>query len=303
MVYSHYLNFTKPDNPMTPFEEQQAELRKLDRDLSYNPADPAAAKTLTPEQVSFFNDKGYLTPLPIFDGDHVDANRRYFDGLMATVADAGDGRDAYSICGYQATCRGLYDLAVSPAILDLVEDLIGPDIVCWGTHFFCKLPGDPKRVSWHQDAPYWPLTPARSVTAWLAIDDVDRENGCMQIIPDSHRVGELVLEESAAAEQNLLDSSVVNIEQYGDPVCLELKGGEISLHSDMLLHASEPNLSKRRRCGLTLRYSPPSVRPYQDYEVGSILCRGTDPEGNWADIPRPPGDDPCPRTWQTQSKE
>ncbi len=288
---------------MTIFEKQQAELRKLDRDLSFGPADPAAAKTLTPEQVAFFSENGYLTPFRIFDDDRVDANRRYLDGLLAAVAAAGDGRDTYSICSYQDTCRGLYDLALTPAILDLVEDLVGPDIVCWGTHFFCKLPGDPKQVSWHQDAAYWPLTPSRTVTAWLAIDDVDRENACMQVIPRTHHLGELALTQSEAADKNLFDSSVVDVEQYGDPACIELKAGEISLHSDMLLHASGANLSKRRRGGLTLRYSPTTVRPYLEYGDYSILCRGVDTDGNWANIPRPPGDDPCPRWWQRQGEK
>jgi len=288
---------------MTTFEKQQAELRKLDRDLSFYPVDPAAAKTLTPEQVAFFNENGYLTPFRIFDDDRIDANRRYFDGLLAMVAAAGDGRDTYAICSYQNTCRGLYDLTLTAAILDLIEDLVGPDIVSWGTHFFCKLPGDPKHVPWHQDAAYWPLTPSRTVTAWLAIDDVDRENACMQVIPGSHHLGELALKQSDAAEKNLFDSSVIDVEQYGDPVCLELKAGEISLHSDLLLHASEANHSDRRRGGLTLRYSPTTVRPYLEYGDYSILCRGVDPDGNWANIPRPPADDPCPRPWQVQNEE
>ena len=76
-----------------------------------------------------------------------------------------------------------------PRLVAYIRDLVGPDIVCWGTHYFCKLPHDNRQVAWHQDCYYWPLTPTRTVTAWLAIDDSDLENGRMQFVTGSHRIG------------------------------------------------------------------------------------------------------------------
>ena len=105
-----------------------------------------------------------------------------------------------------------------------------------------------------QDASYWPFSPSKTVTAWLAIDDADRENGCMQVIPTSHLHGQLSYRQSDDSEKNVLDQTVDRVEQYGAPVDIDLKAGQISLHSDLLLHSSEPNHSSRRRCGLTLRY-------------------------------------------------
>ena len=145
---------------------------------------------------------------------------------------------------------------------------------------------------------YWPLTPARTVSAWLAIDAADRENGCMQVIPGSHCRGPLALRESDAAEQNVLAATVIDVEQYGDPVCFELQAGEISLHSDMLLHSSEPNRSNRRRCGLTIRYANTAVTADWNFADAAILCRGEDPDNNWAHVPQPPGEDTSPRPWQ-----
>ena len=122
---------------------------------------------------------------------------------------------------------------------------------------------------------------------WLAIDDVDRENGCMQVIPGSHVHGHLAFRESSAGEQNVLSQTIEGAERFGTPEDIKLKSGEISMHSDLLIHGSLPNLSNRRRCGLTLRYCPPDVRAYWDWNQKSILCRGADASGHWASVPRP----------------
>ena len=75
-----------------------------------------------------------------------------------------DGRDSYAINGYHMRCRGLWDIVTEPRILDYVEDIVGPNIIAWGTHFFCKMPHDGKTVAWHQDSSYWPLTPTKALT-------------------------------------------------------------------------------------------------------------------------------------------
>lgn len=159
------------------------------------------------------------------------------------------------------------------------------------SHFFAKLPGDGKRVSWHQDASYWPLSVSKVVSAWLAIDDVDLANGAMQVIPRSHLNAQVVFEKSSEEEQNVLNQTVHNPEQYGDPpVAIELKAGQMSLHSDWILHGSEPNFSTRRRCGLAMRFLAADVRAYNGWNVHSIVCRGSEPTGHWANHPRPDGE-------------
>ena len=172
-------------------------------------------------------------------------------------------------------------------MVDLVADLLGSDVVAWGSHFFCKLPHDGQRVAWHQDASYWPLSPSKTATVWLAVDDANVENACMRFLAGSHHKGHLTYRRSSPDEHNVLDQTVENAEQYGTPVDVELQAGELSIHSDLLLHASEANQSDRRRCGLTLRYCAAEVRAEMDWNQKGVLVRGSDPSGHWADPGRP----------------
>jgi len=260
------------------------------RDLRFKPVENPRPKTLTRAQVEAYNRDGYLKAFPIFDAAGAERNRAYFDSLLAQLKTFNDGRDTYSINGYHTHCAGLHDLVMNPRILDLVEDIVGPDIICWGTHFFCKIPHDPKSVPWHQDASYWPFSPARTVTVWLAIDDASVENACMRFIPGTHRMGHLSWKRTQS--EAVLDQEIEGIDALGAPVPIELKAGEIELHADMLAHGSPPNPSARRRCGLTLRYCPPSVRSLNpDWRGQGVLCRGRDAEQYWKHWPRPAGED------------
>lgn len=176
-------------------------------------------------------------------------------------------------------------------ILDYVQDLLGETMILRHSHFFAKLPGEGKRISWHQDASYWPLSVSKVASAWLAIDDSDEANGAMRVIPGSHLHTQVAFHKSAREEQNVLDQTVENPEKYGDPpVAIELKAGQMSLHSDWVLHESEPNNSTRRRCGLAMRFLAADVRAYNGWNVHSIVCRGVEPTGHWANHPRPKGD-------------
>ncbi len=261
-----------------------------DKDLLFVPVKNPSPATLSREQIETFNDNGFIRPLPVFSGAAVTANRAYFDFLLQQVPTTG----AYSINCYQARCAGIWDLCMTPRILDYVEDLIGPNIICWASHFFCKLPHDAKTVPWHQDAAYWHLSPARTVTAWLAIDDANEGNSAMRFIAGTHRRGRLAMRK--AQGNVVLDLETEHADGLGAPVYDCLKAGEISLHADMLVHGSLPNSSARRRCGLTLRYCPPEVTFTNDQwarGVEPIICRGTDPYARWRHHVRPTGDNPA----------
>ncbi|MGH9769086.1 MAG: phytanoyl-CoA dioxygenase family protein [Blastocatellia bacterium] len=149
------------------------------------------------------------------------------------------------------------------------------------------MPRDGKRVSWHQDASYWPLTPSKTVTVWLAIDDADVENACMRFIPGWRLYGHLTWHLSEDDEGNVLDRSVADVERFGEPVDDVLRAGEISIHSDLTLHGSEANDSNRRRCGLTLRYCAEDVRAYMDWNAKGVVVSGADAGGHWANAARP----------------
>jgi non-haem Fe2+, alpha-ketoglutarate-dependent halogenase len=260
-------------------------LRTVARDLRFYPSTAKHPRRLAAGQVEAFNRDGYLTGIPVFEADEIAEIRRYFDGLLARTLAAGG--DSYSISTAHLRYGRVYDLLADPRIVSWVADLIGEDVIGWGSHFFCKMPGDGKRVSWHQDASYWPLTPSKAVTVWLAIDDADVENAAMRFIPGSHWFGHLTYTLTENDDTNVLNQTVAGVEQLGAPVDNQLRAGEISIHSDLLVHGSEANRSERRRCGLTLRYCPAEVRAELGWNAKGVVVSGSDRSGHWANPPRP----------------
>jgi chlorinating enzyme len=261
------------------------ELKKIERDLRFHPSTVENPKLLTPAQIEAFNRDGYLKGLRIFTEAEMAEHRVYFDRLLARVL--AEGGSSYSISTAHLKYGNVYDLLTHPRIVAHVKDLLGENVVGWGSHYFCKMPGDGKEVHWHQDASYWPLTPSKAVTVWLAIDDADVENACMRFIPGSHHYGHLTYHLNEDSPDAVLNQQVEDVEQFGRPVDDELKAGEISLHSDLLLHGSEANGSRRRRCGLTLRYCPVDVRAGMGWNGKGVIVSGTDPSGHWVNPPRP----------------
>ncbi|MEZ6062166.1 MAG: phytanoyl-CoA dioxygenase family protein [Planctomycetaceae bacterium] len=261
------------------------DLNGIPRDLRFHPANPTAAKTLTPQQVEGFNDDGFVRPIRVYSDSEIADIRRYFDDLLAQAIAAGG--DSYSISTAHMKHAGVYDILTKREIVDCVADLLGENVVAWGSHFFCKMPKDGRAVAWHQDASYWPLSPSKAVTVWLAIDDADLENGCMKFIAGSHHSGHLTYRESTPDEHNVLNQTVENVEQYGHEVVDDLKAGEVSIHSDLLLHGSDANNSDRRRCGLTLRYCCADVKAAMGWNAKGVIVRGRDTSGHWQNPPRP----------------
>ncbi len=273
------------DFKMIPDEN---ELAAAERDLSFYPADPSLATALSSGDVQGFNERGFVRPVPVFDDDEIADIRSYFDDLLQRVI--AEGGDSYSISTAHLKYGRVYDLLTEPRIVACVKDILGEDVVGWGSHFFCKMPGDGKAVAWHQDASYWPLSPTRAVTVWLAIDDADVENACMRFISGSHHHGHLTYRPSGSHEDNVLNQTVENPEQYGEPVDDILAAGQMSKHSDLLLHGSEANESSRRRCGLTLRYAHASVKAGLGWDAKGVVVSGADSAGNWANAARPETD-------------
>ena len=255
------------------------------RDLRFHPSLTANPKLLTREQIADFNKQGFLTKIRVFDEAEASDIRKYFDDLLAQYLAA--GKDSYSITTAHMKHGKVYDLLTHPRIVAYVKDILGENVIAWGSHFFCKMPHDGKKVSWHQDAAYWPLTPSKAVTVWLAIDDADIENAAMRFIPGSHHHGELTAQMHENDESEILYQSVANAEELGEPFDNILKAGEISMHSDLLLHGSKANASNRRRCGLTLRFCNAEVTSYLDWHAKGVIVSGSDPRGHWANPPRP----------------
>ena len=263
----------------------QDELGRMQRDLRFHPVTNPAPAVLTSAQVEQFNRDGYVRGLKIFSAAEIGEIRGYFDALLAKVLTAGG--DSYSISTAHAKYGRVFDLLRHPRIVACVRDLLGENVIGWGSHFFCKMPKDGKAVAWHQDASYWPLSPSKAVTVWLAIDDADVENACMRFIAGSHHHGHLTYRESNPGEHNVLNQTIDNPLQFGAAVDDILQAGEISIHSDLLLHGSEANESDRRRCGLTLRYCAAEVRAGMDWNQKGVFVSGSDPTGHWSNRSRP----------------
>ncbi len=252
---------------------------------------------------------GFVNGIPILEVAETTEIRSAFDNLEQRE---GPERCQIGLIDRHLDEQFVWSLATHPKVLDAVEAVMGPDILLLATHFFCKYPAasgvpgppaawadrgtvtaveaeatpTPRFVAWHQDVTYWGLEPPFALTAWYAVDDSDVENGCMRVIPGTHDA----IREHGKSERegNLLSINQevpVTGAEEASAVDLCLRAGQISLHHGALIHGSNPNTSGRRRCGLTIRYVPPHVRPIEANSLRrpwkAVLVRGTDPSGNF----------------------
>ena len=185
------------------------------------------------------------------------------------------------------------ELIRHPRILDAVEDVLGPDLLCWGAQFFAKNARDPSYVSWHQDGTYWGLSSPDVVTAWVALTPSVTENGCMQVVPGTHRAQ--VEHVDTFADTNLLSRGQeiqVSVKPE-DVVPVVLRPGQMSLHHVLIFHGSEPNTADYRRVGFAIRYIPTHVRQLNAPRESAMLVRGVDRYG-YFDLESPPEADMHP---------
>lgn len=231
---------------------------------------------LTADQLAFYRARGYLVGLPpVYPAAEMAAHNEDLARLMLALR---PGETAKDIREWHETSQWLYDICMNPAILDLVEGILGPDFYLWASNFFIKEPKTTATVGWHQDAYYWPMAPHHSVTVWLAFTDVDEENGAMKIVPGSHLAGLLQHQRSASTDSVLTLELQAGSFRADTAVSMYLRAGQVSLHDDRAVHGSPPNPSGRRRAGLTIRYSGTDVK--NDLSVNphfkAYLARGTD---------------------------
>jgi ectoine hydroxylase-related dioxygenase (phytanoyl-CoA dioxygenase family) len=147
-----------------------------------------------------------------------------------------------------------YRLAAHGRVLDAVEGLLGGDILVDGTLVFYKPPQDAGYVSWHQDSAYsdWHLTP--TVSAWIALTASHRANGCMRVVPGSHRQGQLAHSNSRDDANLLFRGEQVVVPDESRALDVVLRPGEMSLHHSTIVHGSNPNTSDEPRLGFIVRY-------------------------------------------------
>ena len=163
--------------------------------------------------------------------------------------------------------EALFAVALEPTVLDLVEGVLGPDVIFWNSGLFAKPARTGNDVPWHQDGSYWPVRPMEACTVWIAIDEADTGNGCLRYVPGSHRGDRLVTSDASNARYGYAMAPPPAIDEAG---CRDivLEPGAVSLHHADLVHGSAPNQSGRRRAALVLRYMPAWC--HYDRAVGDV---------------------------------
>ena len=262
--------------------------------------DVFAKPRLDDTQVRFFQEQGYLLyHKPVLPAAKFAGLQNCFEGLLTRwLADPRMASPEHMDTPHFIHPE-LFAWLFDDAILDLIEPILGPDIALFSSHFICKPAARGKRVPWHEDSFYWKgyFDPFQVVTVWLALDPSTPANGCMRVVPGSHRTGRRGFSDYEVKQDasNLVFSEEIVALQRDDSKAVDcvLKPNEASLHDSLLIHGSNANLGAQRRCGYTMRYFSTRTRMFLDKARGGFqvyLARGRDHAGNCYGDPTKPND-------------
>jgi hypothetical protein len=234
-------------------------------------------KKLTEAQIAQFRAEGYVYP---FDAVGAAEAAEYRKRIEAYEVQEGiDANRTLKIKGYLAF-PWLVELAKNPAILDAVEDIIGPNILLFGASIFAKNGRDPRYVSWHQDSAYFGLSPHEEITAWVAFTESTIEKGCLKVLPQSHLGADLRHVETFAKDNMLAKGQSIEGIDEAKAVSMELAAGQFSLHHERTAHGSGPNRGADRRIGFAFFYIPTHVTSLLGRRPATLV-RGVDTFGHW----------------------
>lgn len=252
---------------------------------------PAAMRTGELSRARFEQD-GIVFPIPALSPEKTAAYRACFAELEQSA-----GRPLYRLQNPAAHFAWAYRLATEPAVLDAVEEVLGPDLLIAGSLVLCKYPRDPAFVAWHQDNYYSNLHLTPSLSAWIALLDSTTENGCMRVIPSSHQNGVLPHQEMGNAENLLNQGQEIRVE-VNEVNALEvvLRAGEMSLHHTAIIHGSRPNRSDAKRLGFIVRFVT-SAYDLASQQTPFFPARGSAGNGNLHLAAAPP-ERPLAEAWK-----
>ena len=225
--------------------------------------------------------QGYLSPIDVIDEADAVLHRKAMERAEAELG------NVHYLAKMHTVLRSPAELASHPRVLDVVEQLIGPDILVYNVTYIIKEANTATHVSWHQDLTYWGLDRDDQVSLWLALSDASVAAGCMRVIPGSHQQGRLEHITGEDDPDNVLfqNQRVADIDESRSMAC-PLHPGQASLHHGWLLHASAPNTTNDRRIGLNVQYVAPQVRQTKLPGYTAWLVRGEDRYGHYpADVP------------------
>ncbi|HEX4240215.1 MAG TPA: phytanoyl-CoA dioxygenase family protein [Steroidobacteraceae bacterium] len=228
--------------------------------------------SLTSAEISRYARDGIVFPIPVISGKEAALGLERLEALEER--EGGKLSDRTNEKPH-LLLPWLCDLVRHPRILDAVESVLGPNILCWASGFFAKSPSDGSFISWHQDSTYWGLSSPDVLTAWVALTPSNASNGCLQVIPGSHT--EQVAHRDTFAQGNMLSRGqeiAVEVDRT-KAVDVRLEPGQMSLHHVRIFHGSEANRGTLRRVGFSIRYLPTHVRQLQG-RTTALLVRGVD---------------------------
>lgn len=253
------------------------------------------SKGLSANQLSYYEEQGYLCPLRVLEEKKASQLCMQFQDYFAANYNRVKGRPAREhsdiLVETHLLLNWIFKVVSDPHVLDAVESVLGPNLLIWSSGWIPKMPRDKKYVSWHQDATYWGLHPPKAVTAWIAFTESIPENGCMRVIPKTHK-GPLLPQNETYEENNVLSRGqeiAVEVDE-AQAVDLVLRPGEMSLHHIGLVHGSKTNESDRPRIGLAVRYISTDVVQDGAVKQCATLARGRDDFGNFHLVESPADD-------------
>jgi len=243
---------------------------------------------LTDAEIEQYKQDGYICPVSVMDAADAQGFRAKLEAFEATQ---GGKLEPPQRNKSHLLFKWLDDLIRDSRVLDPIEQLIGPNILCWNTLFWIKEAGSLTFISWHQDTRYWGLSSDQVITAWLALSPASVEAGCMRVMPGTH-VGDVLPHEDRYDENNLLTrgQEISSPLDESKAVHMPLEVGQMSIHNYRLAHASGANTSMDRRIGVSMHFMPPDTSQIVGDWDCAALVRGEDPYGNFERTPVPAGD-------------
>ena len=242
-------------------------------------------KALTSDQIERYKQEGFLSPIDVLTADKAS---RFRDALESYEKSEGHPIQGSARSKSHLLFTWADELIRIPRLLDAVEDIIGPDILCWNTLWWIKEPQSNSFVSWHQDTRYWGLDTDELITAWVALSPATEESGCMKVLPGSH-MGEVFPHSDEYNDNNLLTRG----QEISTPIdeskttLMALQTGQVSLHNVRIAHASGKNRTLDRRIGLSIHYIRPNARQLKSEWDSASLVRGKDRFNHFEHAPRP----------------
>jgi hypothetical protein len=258
-------------------------------------------RQLSVDEVAHFRHDGYLPPRRFLSPEQTLGLRAKLEAYEATQDGPLHGSNRFKT---HLLFKWLADLVRTPSILDLVEDLIGPDIMVWSGDWWIKEAQSSSFVSWHQDSQYWGLDTTRLVTVWLALSTANENSGCMRLLPGSHLERDLAHTDTYHPDNMLTRGQSIQDVDESKAVNVEVEAGEATAFAFRIAHASHPNRSNDRRIAYAVRYVPPDARQTLSDRDAAALVRGEDRFGYFEHEPRPSCDfDPVAVDFHRRTEE